>query len=97
MELELGKIKGVCICLSADKTQSLPHLIILLENGHNALLPCMPMGENQETPDILLMQYFDVRTTEDLLGIHVMVQRESKDSLLITTLALPKKSAVFHA
>lgn len=97
MRFEIGVITGVCICLSEDKTKTLPHIQITAENGDNLLLPCIPMGTTEETPDLVLMQYFDVYTTVELVGVQILFEREAKDSRLITTLALPKKSAVFHA
>lgn len=97
MNLEVGTITGVCICLSGDKTKTLPHIQVTAQNGDNLLLPCIPMGATEETPDLILMQYFDVYTTVELVGVEILFERELKDSRLITTLALPKKSTVFHS
>lgn len=97
MNFEIGVITGVCICLSEDKTKSLPHIQVTAENGDNLLLPCIAMDDGGNTPDILLMQYFDVYTTDELEGIELLFRRAEEDSRLITSIGLPKKTTVFHA
>lgn len=97
MELEIGTITGICICMNEYKTKTLPHIRITAENGDKLLLPCMPMGDKEQTPELLLMTYFDVYSSEELVGIEILFRRSEEDNRLIDTLALPKKSAVFHA